>query len=43
MLDHLTATTPRGEAFSNLLHFLLAAAFGLMGLHAALRILTHLT
>ena len=34
--------TAHGERFSNVLHFLLAGAFGLMSLHAAVHILTHL-
>ncbi len=43
MLDRLTTTTPRSEKFSSVLHVMLAAAFGLMNLHAAVHIITHLT
>jgi hypothetical protein len=42
MLDRLTVTNPYGEKLSNVLHFTLAAAFGLMSLHAAVHILTRL-
>ncbi len=42
MLDRLTTTTPHSEKFSNVLHMVLAAAFGLMSLHAAVHVLTHL-
>ncbi|HEU4550309.1 MAG TPA: hypothetical protein VFS01_11470 [Rhizomicrobium sp.] len=42
MLDRLTVTNPHGEKLSSVLHFMLAAAFGLMSLHAAVHILAHL-
>jgi hypothetical protein len=42
MLDRLTVTKPHGEKLSNVLHFMLAAAFGLMSLHAAVHILAQL-
>lgn len=42
MLDHMIRMPARGESFSGLLHFALAAAFGLMSLHAAVHILARL-
>ena len=42
MLDRLTVTNPHGEKLSSVLHFMLAAAFGLMSWHAAVHILAHL-
>lgn len=41
-MPHTTIAATRGETFSNVLHFALAAAFGLMSLHAAVHIITHL-
>jgi len=42
MLDRMTNTAPPSEKLSSALHFALAAAFGLMGLHAAIHIIAHL-
>jgi hypothetical protein len=42
MFHHLVTPTLWGEKFGNVLHFALAAVFGLMTLHAAVHVFMHL-